>query len=65
VGGVVAIYTVECDGKLIKQFKAADFMEKDQTIIFFDEQSETVGAVVKKPGMTVVKQGHEHRDSMG
>jgi hypothetical protein len=31
-------------------------------IVFFDEQSATVGAVVKKPGMTVVKQGHEHRD---
>ena len=58
----MAIFTIECDRKLIKQIKAEDFAEKEQLIVFFDEQSATVGAVVKKPGMPVVKQGHEHRD---
>jgi hypothetical protein len=61
----VAIFTVECDNKLIKQIEAEDFAEKDQLIVFFDEQSATVGAVVKKPGLTVIRQGHEHRDFIG
>ena len=61
----MAIFTIEVDGKLVKQIKAEDFFDKGEMIYFTDDQNANVGSVVRKPGMTVIKQGHEHRDSIG
>jgi hypothetical protein len=61
----MTVFTVEVDGKLLKQIKAEDFFDKGEMIYFIDAENRNVGSVVRKPGMTVVKQGHEHRDSIG
>ncbi|MGA2205287.1 MAG: hypothetical protein ABSG10_01015 [Terracidiphilus sp.] len=61
----MAIFTIELDGKLIKQINAEDFFDKGEMIYFTDNQNANVGSVVKRPGMTVIKQEHEHRDFIG
>jgi hypothetical protein len=55
----MAIFAIECDGTLIKKIKADIVSDKGELFIFKDEQRNTVGSVVKKPGMTVVKDGHD------
>ena len=45
----MAVFTVECDGKLVKQSEAEEFVEKDQLIVFFDEQNASVGSAAKSP----------------
>jgi hypothetical protein len=56
---VVAIFQVESNEEVIKEFEAERFFHnKEGVIIFQDANSETVGSIVSKPGMSVTKAGH-------
>jgi hypothetical protein len=48
-------YDVFVNGKVVDTFEAEDFMSKEDEFIFFGRDSETVGSIVKTPGMSVKK----------
>jgi len=51
----MATFEVELDGKLVKTFEAEDYWEKDGQYVFVNADNDTVGSIITKPGMSVVK----------
>jgi hypothetical protein len=51
----MAIFDVFVNGKVVDTFEAEDFMSKENEFIFFGRDNETVGSIVKSPGMSVKK----------
>jgi hypothetical protein len=51
----MAKFDVFVNGRVVDTFEAEDFMSKEDEFIFFGQDNETVGSVVKSPGMSVKK----------
>ena len=51
----MAKFDVFVNGKVVHTFEAEEFMSKEDEFIFFGRDNETVGCIVKTPGMSVKK----------
>jgi hypothetical protein len=51
----MATYDVIVNGKVVQSFEAEDFWSKDDHYLFADRENNSVGSVVKVPGMAVKK----------
>jgi hypothetical protein len=51
----VAKFDVFVNGKIVESFEAEDYFSREDEYIFTDSDNQTVGSIVKTPGMSVKK----------
>jgi hypothetical protein len=55
IGGNMANFVVELNGKTIKKFEAANYKRVGDQFNFFDSRDIKVGTIVVVPGMSVTR----------